>query len=56
MPFPASGAEAGAYYIQAVTLKGRPLLRAYLTHKEIVSGGELTFEMSRKSNPAWLSE
>jgi len=51
----AKGAEAGAFYIQSATLNGRPLRRAYLTHSEIVAGGELTFEMSRKPNPAWPS-
>jgi predicted alpha-1,2-mannosidase len=49
------GAEAGAFYIQSATLNGRALRRAYLTHSEIAAGGELTFEMSRKPNPAWPS-
>jgi len=52
----ARGAETGAFYIHSATLNGRPLLRAYLTHAEIVAGGELTFEMSRKPNPDWPSQ
>ena len=51
----AKGAEAGAFYIRSATLNGRALRRAYLTHSEIVAGGELTFEMSRTPNPAWPS-
>jgi predicted alpha-1,2-mannosidase len=51
----ARGAEAGAFYIHSATLNGRPLLQAYLTHAEIVAGGELTFEMSRTANQAWPS-
>jgi len=51
----ARGAEAGAFYIHSATLNGKPLRRSYLTHAEIVTGGELTFEMSRTPNPAWPS-
>ena len=51
----ARGAEAGAFYIHSATLNGKPLRRCYLTHAEIVTGGELTFEMSRTPNPAWPS-
>ncbi|MCO6147216.1 GH92 family glycosyl hydrolase [Flavobacterium sp. NRK1] len=36
-------------YVTKVELNGKPLNRNYLTHKEITSGGELTFYMSNKS-------
>jgi predicted alpha-1,2-mannosidase len=42
----AKGAEAGAFYVRSVTLNGVRLNRTYLLHSEIVSGGELSFEMS----------
>lgn len=39
-------------YVQEVTLNGTPLGRRYLTHAEIMGGGELVFRMGRKTpNP-----
>ena len=32
-------------YVGRVTLNGRPLERSYLTHAEILAGGELRFRM-----------
>ncbi len=43
-------------YIQSATLNGEPLDRAYLTHQEIVDGGELVLEMSSEPNPEWANE
>ncbi|AZQ64544.1 glycoside hydrolase family 92 protein [Flammeovirga pectinis] len=37
-------------YIKSVTLNGKALDRLYITHKEIMTGGTLTFEMSDKPN------
>jgi predicted alpha-1,2-mannosidase len=42
----APGAEAGKFYVRSVTLNGKLLDRNYLTHSEITSGGEVSFEMS----------
>ncbi|QAY76477.1 GH92 family glycosyl hydrolase [Sphingosinicella sp. BN140058] len=42
-------------YIGGVTLNGRPLERSYLTHAEIVAGGELRFTMQAKPNKAWAT-
>lgn len=37
-------------YIGAVTLNGRPLERAFVTHEEIMAGGELRFTMQDEPN------
>lgn len=41
------GAGDGLRYIKSAHLNGRPLERPFLTHAQIVSGGELVLEMSR---------
>ncbi len=43
-------------YIQSATLNGRPLDRCFITHADIVAGGELTFEMGERPNTAWASD
>ncbi len=43
-------------YIQSVTLNGRPLDRCYITHADIVAGGELVFEMGDRPNTTWASD
>ena len=47
----ARGAEAGKFYIRSVRVNGKLLDRNYLLHEEIVSGGDLTFEMSDSPQP-----
>jgi predicted alpha-1,2-mannosidase len=42
-------------YIQSARLNGIPLDRCYIQHEEIVTGGELIFEMGPKPNYAWAS-
>ena len=42
-------------YVQSMTLNGKTLERAWITHNEIVSGGTLTFEMGPEPNKAWAS-
>ena len=37
-------------YIQSVTLNGKPLKKTYITHDQIMRGGELVFEMGSKPN------
>lgn len=51
----ATGASKGNQYIRAAKLNGVPLSRAWITHQEIVAGGELVFEMSSEPNPNWPS-
>jgi putative alpha-1,2-mannosidase len=36
-------------FVESVFLNGEKLDRAFITHKEIISGGELTFIMSNKA-------
>jgi putative alpha-1,2-mannosidase len=52
----AEGASAGKTYIQSATLNGVPLTRSWLTHSEIVSGGELNFVMSAHPVESWPGE
>jgi predicted alpha-1,2-mannosidase len=49
----AAGASDGKQYIRSATLNGKPLNRAWLTHQEIVSGGELVLEMSSEPSSDW---
>ena len=49
----AAGASTGKLYIRSATLNGMPLNRYWITHSEVVAGGELVFEMSSRPNPDW---
>ena len=40
-------------YVGSVTLDGKPLGRDYLTHEEIMAGGELRFVMQATPNKTW---
>jgi putative alpha-1,2-mannosidase len=40
-------------YIERATLNGHALKRSWLTHMQIVAGGELRLWMSSKPNHAW---
>lgn len=40
-------------FIQSITLNGKPLDRTYITHDELMNGGELHFIMSTKEKAAW---
>ncbi len=40
-------------YIQSVTLNGEQTERLYITHDEIMNGGELVFEMGPNPNKEW---
>jgi predicted alpha-1,2-mannosidase len=44
----AKGAEAGAFYVNSITLNGTKLNRTYLLQEELLGGGELVFEMTTK--------
>lgn len=43
-------------YIQSATLNGQSFDRPWLTHKEIVDGGVLEFEMGATPNESWGSD
>jgi len=40
-------------FIKSVTLNGKPLLRLFLRHEELMQGGELRFLMSTKAEATW---
>jgi putative alpha-1,2-mannosidase len=40
-------------YVQSATLNGKPLERSWISHAELVAGGELVLKMGSKPNPAW---
>lgn len=42
-------------YIQSATLNGKPYTKSFLTHADIVAGGELVFTMGAVPNTAWAS-
>jgi hypothetical protein len=43
-------------YIQLASFNGKVYDKAYLTHEQIMNGGELTFVMSSKPNKMWGAE
>ena len=40
-------------YIQSATLNGKSMSKTWLSHQEIVQGGNLIFEMGPEPNPKW---
>jgi predicted alpha-1,2-mannosidase len=40
-------------YVGTVTLNGKPLMRSYITHQEIMAGGVLHFVMQPQPNKTW---
>jgi putative alpha-1,2-mannosidase len=40
-------------YVQSLTLNGKPLDRAWITHKEILHGGVLLFQLGPRPNKSW---
>jgi len=40
-------------YIKSARLNGKPLLRSYITHDDIMRGGNLEFVMSNEPNKLW---
>ncbi len=51
----ADGLDAAHTYVGSVSLNGKPLDRAYVTHQEIVAGGELRFVMQAEPNKSWAA-
>ncbi|MNN32252.1 Glycosyl hydrolase family 92 [compost metagenome] len=52
----ANGLDDAHAYVGSVTLNGKPLDRAYLTHEEILAGGELHFTMQAEPNREWATD
>lgn len=51
----ARGVSTRNIYIQSATLNGQPYNKSYLTHSDIMSGGEIVFRMGARPNKAWGS-
>ncbi len=51
----ASGLSDTNIYVQGVTLNGKPVDRAWVSHSEIVTGGTLKFTMGAEPNRSWAS-
>ncbi|WP_420603053.1 GH92 family glycosyl hydrolase [Flagellimonas sp.] len=49
----AENTSATNKYIQSVKLNGKSLQRTYITHKELMDGGTLEFEMGPNPNENW---
>lgn len=49
----AQGLDEARHYIGSATLNGKPLQRAYISHEEILAGGELRFVMQAQPNKTW---
>ncbi len=43
-------------YIQSATLNGKPLDRAWITHREMMAGGTLHFVMGPQPNKSWAAQ
>lgn len=51
----ADGLSAANHYVQSVTLNGAPLAQTFITHEQILTGGELRFVMGAGPNRTWGS-
>jgi predicted alpha-1,2-mannosidase len=40
-------------YIQSATLNGKPYLKSYFSHSELMAGGALVFQMGSRPNSRW---
>jgi predicted alpha-1,2-mannosidase len=53
MRFVANNNSDKNIYIQRITLNGKSYTKSYITHAELMQGGELIFEMGDKPNLNW---
>jgi predicted alpha-1,2-mannosidase len=51
----ANGVSATNIYIQSATLNGAPYRKSFLTHRDLMAGGELVFKMGARPNLQWGS-
>jgi hypothetical protein len=49
----ARGVSDKNFYVQSATLNGRPYLKSYIEHRDLVAGGELVFDMGPQPNRLW---
>jgi hypothetical protein len=40
-------------YIQSAMLNGKPYRKSFITHNDLMAGGELVFEMGASASPTW---
>lgn len=51
----APGVSGNNIYIQSATLNGRPYQKSFISHKDLMAGGELIFVMGARPNRNWGS-
>lgn len=51
----AGGVSAANIYIQSAILNRLPYSKSFLTHHDLMAGGELVFKMGARPNPEWGS-
>jgi predicted alpha-1,2-mannosidase len=51
----ANGVSAKNIYVQSAMLNGRPYRKSFLTHRNLMTGGQLIFTMGARPNPQWGS-
>ena len=51
----ADGVSAKNIYIQSATLNGRAYRKSFLTHRDLIAGGQLVFKMGPRPNRQWGS-
>jgi predicted alpha-1,2-mannosidase len=49
----AEGVSGSNVYIQSATLNGKPYSKAFLTHHDLMAGGQLFFKMGPRPNRSW---
>ena len=49
----AQGVSKTNLYIESANLNGQPYHKSYLTHDDLIAGGELVFKMSAEPNLKW---
>jgi hypothetical protein len=51
----ANGVSDKNFYVQSAMLNGRPYRKSFLTHRDLMAGGELVFKMGPRPNAMWGS-
>lgn len=49
----ARGVSDKNFYVQSATLNGKPYAKSYVEHNDVLSGGELVFQMGSQPNRMW---
>ncbi len=49
----AAGVSETDFYVKSVKLNGKIYKKSFITHKDILKGGTLRFEMDNKANKSW---